>query len=81
MKWIVKKLRDPIGPKNNQYLLKNGEKAKIIIAAWGNDGYYFDQADNVKNMFGKIHYLILTNKGNPGHPLYLKKILKPKLWK
>ena len=76
MKWA----KDPVGSDNNNTLIGVAEKAKIIIAAWGVHGRYLSRDEEVRRLLPQFHYLRLTKKGYPGHPLYLPKNLKPELW-
>ena len=69
----------PVGPENDFHLRSASSKAGITIAAWGNHGDYVNRANTVIKILTKPHYLKLTNAGCPGHPLYLKKDLKPTL--
>lgn len=81
---IMKACPKPIGPDNTYWIEKMAEKAGIIVAAWGVHGAF--QARHTAMLTlpilkDKIHYLELTNSKQPKHPLYLKKNLKPKLYK
>ena len=67
----------PIGIMNNIHLKHASKLAAITIMAWGNHGKYMNRSKDVKQFLGNAHYLILTKEGEPGHPLYLKKTLKP----
>ena len=53
----------------------------MIVCAWGGHGNHKDVDKAFKataNAIGKeLHCLTLTKGGQPGHPLYLKKDLKP----
>lgn len=70
---------DPVGPDNDQALLRVAQDASVIVAAWGNGGAHHSRGDTVRRMLPNLHFLKLTNAGYPSHPLYLPKILKPKL--
>lgn len=73
----LKKIMDPIGPKNNTYLEQASSRADITIAAWGDKGTYLQRDTVVMPMLKTPHYLHLTKKGNPHHPLYLLNGLEP----
>ena len=77
---ILKDAPDPIGPRNDHWLLEIGQEAKIIIAAWGVHGAYLGRDKEVRKMLTDLHYLRLTKEGFPSHPLYLSKALKPIAW-
>ena len=44
-------------------------------------GSFKNRNDEVKSMINTLYYLKLTKNNHPAHPLYLKKDLKPELWK
>lgn len=69
--------KEPIGKENNKYLLECAKNAGIVIAAWGNHGKHLNRGNYVKSMIPNLHCLKISNEGNPWHPLYLKKDLKP----
>ena len=66
----MKKADDPVGEKNDSYILEYAEKSKKIVVAWGNDGDFGNRGNQViKNLFQFIPlYCFLINKiGNPKH--------------
>lgn len=69
--------KEPIGIDNDKYLLECAQNAGIVIAAWGNHGKHLNRGEQVKKMIPNLYCLKISNKGNPWHPLYLKKDLKP----
>lgn len=76
----MKSATDPVGPENNRYLRELSNTCEMIICGWGGDGGYQDRSSYViKNRILpiKVHYLKMNKSGEPGHPLYLKKSLKP----
>jgi len=77
---VMKAAKFPIGAKNDEYLIKTCKGAEIVVAAWGNHGSFMDRGNKVKKMLPDLHYLRLTKQGNPWHPLYLPKDLKPIRW-
>ncbi len=74
---IMKKASDPVGPQNDQYLKMLNMGAGITICAWGTHGSHQNRESEVLAYLKNPHCLTITNKGHPGHPLYLKKNLKP----
>lgn len=70
---IIKDVPDPIGEENDKYLKEMGEKASLILGAWGSHGIYQNRGKKVRSMFKLVHILGLTKNGQPKHPLYLKK--------
>ena len=73
----MKAAADPIGPDNNQTLLRMAQGAGVIVAAWGVDGAHLGRGDVVRGMLPNLHFLKLTQAGHPSHPLYLLKTLTP----
>lgn len=61
----------PIGPQNDDYILKAVEKADRVVAAWGVHGTYMERGTNVLKMLkGKeVMCLGTTKDGQPRHPL------------
>jgi hypothetical protein len=69
-----------IGKDNNHWLIKLASEADLVVAAWGNHGQYQHRASQVKALLKPLHYLKLTQQGQPSHPLYLKADLTPTLF-
>lgn len=78
----LKQASDPVGPNNNFYIQKVVASSDLVIAAWGVHGNYQDRAKEVLALLDwkDIFCLAVTKHGIPGHPLYLKKTLKPQLF-
>jgi hypothetical protein len=80
-------IADPIGPENDKHLIAMAKLAEIVIFAYGQPGHRSLQARGpllAKILIGKgvkPHVLKLSNDGTPCHPLYLRKTLKPVVWK
>ena len=72
---------DPVGPDNDFHLQSVSSKALVTIVAWGLHGSYLNRDREVLKILTNPHCLKLTKDGHPGHPLYLKKDLKPILYK
>ena len=70
---------DPVGPDNDEFLQKYLNKDELNIACWGNHGEHFGRGEEVMRLLGEsnLHVFGLTKKGQPKHPLYLKKDLEP----
>jgi len=68
---------DPVGTDNDYWLTATAKEAGVIIAAWGNDGAYLDRSNVVRNLLPDLSCLKLNQSGEPTHPLYLNKELKP----
>ncbi len=80
---IMKGASDPVGPDNDETLIRLAADSGIVVAAWGNHGTHQGR-ENVVRHFERfrrnLHVLKLTKAGHPCHPLYLKADLKPKRW-
>lgn len=70
-------VENPVGDENQKCVKEMQDECEIIVCAWGNAPVFpyesftgFDER--------KAHYLKITKKGYPAHPLYLKGDLKPK---
>ena len=75
---------DPVGPKNDEYLLKTAGDAGLIVCSWGYFPEHEARQGDVRNrtLFPhRLYHLGLTKKGWPRHPLYLKKSVWPIEWK
>jgi hypothetical protein len=76
---------DPVGPANDEWLLKMAEQAGIIVLAYGKPHNDLrqrgrDVARLLMRAGHKLHVLKLCIDGTPSHPLYLKGTLKPTLF-
>lgn len=71
---------DPIGPENNDAIVRAGYKAhpsSVIVCAWGVHGKLADRGMHVAEILRKgatcrVACLGLTREGAPRHPLYLR---------
>jgi hypothetical protein len=78
---VLKAAADPIGPRNDIWLKRIARRCDRIVAAWGNHGRFMHRSTRVRAMFGdRLEIIRLTAAGEPAHPLYLSKTLKPVVW-
>ena len=71
---------DPIGPLNDHYIEEIAQACELVVMAWGAHGNHLDRSQVVREKLRQVckpHYLVLTKEGEPGHPLRLRKDLKP----
>jgi hypothetical protein len=73
----LKSASNPVGQDNDRWLKKLYASSRIVIASWGNSGTLFNRADHVRSLFSNLYCLGITKKGQPKHPLYLRKSIKP----
>jgi len=54
----------------------------MVVAAWGSDGAHRGRSAEIRALLAghPLHVLTLTAAGEPGHPLYLRKDLRPVRW-
>ncbi len=71
----LKKVADPIGPKNLNWLRFYARQA--IVCCWGSDPMAKDWSKEVLKLIPRPMALAFTKDGHPRHPLYLKKSLTP----
>ena len=80
----MKAVDDPVGPGFLDCFLGYIDAAELIVAAWGVHGEYRERGEEVARIVTKrkpLHCLGTTKDGHPKHPLYLKKDLKPVLYR
>ncbi len=78
----------PVGRATDRHLVAQTEliaqHGGMVVAAWGNHGMHRARAAEVRRLLSargtRLHYLVLTQAGEPGHPLYLRQDLRPLAW-
>jgi hypothetical protein len=75
----LKNCVDPIGLKNDEYILDAAKRATQIIFAWGTKGIFLNRGKLVGDLLFEYEPTCLakTNAGHPKHPLYIKGNCKP----
>lgn len=76
----LKQADEPIGPRNAHYLNLAKKTSDLQVAIWGNDGTFLNQAARIQKRFENLHVIRMNQSGQPAHPLYLPKQLKPIPW-
>jgi len=70
-----------VGGECDKWLATQYNSSVIRIAAWGFLGrYYPERVKAVRALFPELHYLELSQDGQPKHPLYLSMMVKPIPW-
>ena len=81
----MKAALDPVGPGNDRAIVGAGREAALVVCAWGNHAERGERAAHVVAMLQRenitLHALRLNAGGQPAHPLYLSKELRPKRWR
>lgn len=80
---VMKSHSDPIGPENDEHLIRSAAICSVVICAWGANGSYMGRDHAVLKLLRdagcKPLALRLTKSGHPSHPLYLPAKLQPEL--
>jgi hypothetical protein len=76
---VMLNAEEPVGLENDAWLLRQSKKAGVVVAAWGNHGSHRGRSKEATALIPNLHYLKLNATGEPRHPLYLKRDLKPML--
>ena len=79
------KYHHPNDGANDKKIKELVEEAGLIVACWGNLGVFKDRDRKIKmliySMGKEIHHLGLTQYGCPRHAAYVRKGVKPILWR
>lgn len=71
------KSSNPIGDDNDYWLEQLSKDAGIVVAGWGNHGVFLNRSAEVLRKLKEVYCLKINKSGEPSHPLYLSKELKP----
>lgn len=72
---------DPVGPRNDAWIRRVARAVDRAVAVWGNHGAMLDRSARVRGMLGdRLEVIRLNAGGEPAHPLYLPRGLKPIRW-
>lgn len=77
----MKAAEDPVGPYNDDWLVRQAAEANVVVAAWGTHGAHMRRDQRVRQLLPHLFALRITKEGHPGHPLYLPASLKPVRWR
>lgn len=74
---------DPIGPENDAYIAKAVKRASQVIVAWGAHAAAYKERRAICVLDSLVSPLCLdiTKEGYPRHPLYIKGMTKPTVYK
>jgi len=74
---MLKQVKNPVGRDNDKWIRYLSNHARLVVAGWGNDGALLDRDQKILQAHPDLHYLKINKSGQPAHPLYLKRSLKP----
>jgi hypothetical protein len=81
---VMKAAMDPVGPRNDETLLKVTSgltETNLIVGAWGNHGQFRNRDQEVLKIIGKkLHVFGLNANGTPKHPLYVSHSCQLNQW-
>jgi len=74
---VLRKIKHPVGPENDDYLQWAVAKSEKTVLAWGNDGLLQKRCTTIIKKIPDPHCLRINKTGQPAHPLYLPLRLFP----
>ncbi|SHG82327.1 DUF1643 domain-containing protein [Ferrimonas marina] len=74
---ILKQQSQPCGPDNDAWLRALHQRCDLSLAAWGNHGAWQHRSSWLRANLAPLYCLGMTAVGEPLHPLYQRKGLKP----
>lgn len=80
---VLRRVLDPVGPSNNEYLEQAVVRASVVVAAWGTRGDLKNRAADVTELTIRLRQLSclgLTKDGFPRHPLYVRRTAEPRVF-
>jgi hypothetical protein len=81
----LKAAKDPVGPGNDEAIVRAARESAIVLCAWGNHGAFLERSSRVTALLKKnqisLHALRVNGNGEPAHPLYLPGKLRPLSWR
>jgi hypothetical protein len=77
---LLRSAPEPIGEKNDEWLVRLRAESDLAVAAWGDHGRFLRRGAAVRAALPALHHLGLTKLGEPRHPLYLPARIEPVRW-
>jgi hypothetical protein len=75
---VMRRAADPVGPDNDELLLRYAGGSSRILAAWGVHGDYGGRDAQVRRLLDRpLVCLGKTKQGYPRHPLYVSAATRP----
>ena len=74
----LKRSSDPVGPGNRRHIRAACKSADLIVAAWGTNGVFRNQAQKMSRLWdgSDVFCFSLTKNRQPAHPLYQRRDAK-----
>ena len=72
--------RDPIGRRNDSYLIETSRRSAAVVIAWGIHGAFRSRGAVARGLLSPRARLLAlgwTREGEPRHPLYLRRDVRP----
>ena len=66
------RVRDPVGPRNDEWLRRLVAECDTTVAAWGAHGARFERDRAVLPLLRQPKCLAMSKFGHPKHPLYIR---------
>ncbi|MGF1538601.1 MAG: DUF1643 domain-containing protein [Elainellaceae cyanobacterium] len=80
----LREAADPVGQDTDAWIEQLAAQADLCLVAWGNAGQFLGRDRVVGEQLARSRRVLaclrLTKQGQPAHPLYLKKSLRPMPW-
>lgn len=73
----MKRVLDPVGEQNDQWLAAVAEESSLVLACWGNHGTWRSRYREAQALLPQMHCLGKTALRQPKHPLYLRSTETP----
>lgn len=73
----LRRVVDPIGPENDGWLHGLQQQSALVVCAWGRGGSWQGRDRAVLSQLKNPHCLVQLPGGQPGHPLYKSRHLRP----
>jgi len=63
---------EPIGNENDQMIMKISKEVQRVVLAYGNLGTFLNRHKKILSLVENPHYINISKRNLPMHPLYLK---------
>jgi hypothetical protein len=77
----LKQTADPVGPDNDQAILREAKEAARVVLGWGIWGAYRKRGEKVRSALEgvgiELYNFGMTSGGQPRHPLYIPNAWNP----